>query len=214
MFWASPPYIGCPSDGFSGWSTIFRGLAWFRVSSVLGGSLGLRNSLSIECGLESSALRVSFWAGFVVAVEERGECFCGFVLFFLSFYFFLFFLFLYIVKVVRVWLYGVWFGFIWSWWLLAFCPSVSGFSFCSLYPFDGRSHLVKSIFWTPRRANLFFTVLSPFWWVLSWGGVVVVDPEAVWLGSALFRVESILWTPRHKFIFYSGSPFDIRTLGF
>ena len=33
------------------------------------------------------SFRVSFQAGFVVAVEERGECFCGFVLFF---YFFIF----------------------------------------------------------------------------------------------------------------------------
>ena len=53
-------------------------------------------------GLESLAFRVSFWAGFVVAVEERGECFVVLYFFFDFLIFFYFFDFWYIVKVVRV----------------------------------------------------------------------------------------------------------------
>ena len=69
------------------------------------------------------------------------------------------------------------------------------FIFYGALPFGGHSHLVKSIFWTPRRAKLFFTVLS-LWWSRSCGPrgtslfdfpsggcsllgeVVVFDPEA------------------------------------
>ena len=45
-------------------------------------------------------------------------------------------------------------------------------------------------------------------------GVVVFDPEAdLFFYSALLLVESIFLTPRHKFIFYSGSLSDIQTPG-
>ena len=50
--------------------------------------------------------------------------------------------------------------------------------------------------------NLFFTVLFPFWWALSFGEVDLLDPEAcefIFYG-ALLLVESILWTPRHEFV--------------
>ena len=65
-------------------------------------SVGLKNSLLIRCG--SWLLGFSLQAGFVVAVDERGECFvvlCFFFIFiiFLFFFIFLFFL-VYIAKVI------------------------------------------------------------------------------------------------------------------
>ena len=113
------------------------------------------------------AFGVSSQAGFVVAVGERGECFCGFV-------FFLLYL-LYLRFLLRMVLC-----------VSAFCPSVSELSFLSFvslyFPSGGCSHvgevvvfdleadlfftvlsfLVKSISWTPRHELLF-----PSMWVLS-----------------------------------------------
>ena len=59
-------------------------------------------------------------------------------------------------------------------------PRRANLFFIVLIPFGGRSHLMKSILWTPRRANLFFIVLIPSG-CSHLGEVVVVDPEAVWL---------------------------------
>ena len=193
----------CMLEDFACWHHHQRsgGCRWFRVFS----------------GLESSALRVSFWAGVCGSGGRAWRVFCGFVLFFC---------FLYIVKVVRVWLYGVWFDFVWSWWLLAFCPSVSGFSsfyFCFLCPFDGCSHLMKSLVLTVR--HIYFLQWFPFWWALSFDEVDfwprgvnlfltvqlsfdevdLLDPDAcefIFYSAALLLMASIFWTLRRaNFIF-------------
>ena len=94
---------------------------------------------------------------------------------------------------------------------------------------------MKSIFWTPRRANLFFTV------ALSFGEVDLLDLEACefifysavsLLMGALMRWSrccgprgSLAWQcslssgvdlvdPEAQIYFLQWSPFDIRTLGF
>ena len=63
------------------------------------------------------------------------------------------------------------------------CPG-SPFAFYGALPFGGRSHSMKSIFWTPRRANLFFIVLIPF-------------------GGRSHLMKSIFWTLRRANLFFT-----------
>ena len=82
----------------------------------------------------------------MVAVDERGECFCGFVIFFI-----LYLRFWFLLRMVLC--------------VSAFCPSVSELSFLSFvslyFPSGGCSHVGEVVVFD-LEADLFFTV-SPFW---------------------------------------------------